>query len=189
MIIAAEEKKSHGPLIVFIDLLFLLVAFFTLLLFFIRSQHEISEKELESVQQSLARIIGEEVNVPEALAKLETVVERFMAEERKEVERERLLAERRRRRARRPTFKLEYTLNIQGGIEYEGRAYTVRRFLEQVVQPLRKEHWVAFRAYAASDTPFGRVVDGRRILLKDSNEFDTYWDNVTRTQQAAGNPR
>ena len=31
MIIATEEKKTNGALIVFVDLLFLLIAFFTLL--------------------------------------------------------------------------------------------------------------------------------------------------------------
>ncbi len=29
------------------------------------------------------------------------------------------------------------------------------------------------------------MVDTRRVLLQDSNEFDTYWDNVTRKEQDA----
>ncbi|HKJ92745.1 MAG TPA: hypothetical protein VJ957_06235, partial [Longimicrobiales bacterium] len=68
--------------------------------------------------------------------------------------------------------------------------YTLGTFLAQVVAPLRKDHWVAFRAYAAPQTPFGSVIEQRQVLLKDSNEFDTYWDNVTREEQppAAAQP-
>ena len=67
MITYSEERRSQGPLIVFIDLLFLLVAFFVLLLFFVRGHQEISEQALETMQESLSRITGEEMKVPEAL--------------------------------------------------------------------------------------------------------------------------
>ena len=97
MIIAGEEKKSQGPLIVFIDLLFLLVAFFVLLLFFIQSRQDISDKEMEQVEQSLARITGEEVSLPKALSQLETIVDRFLSEQKQDLEKQRQLARRRQR--------------------------------------------------------------------------------------------
>lgn len=188
MIIAGEERSSRGPLIVFLDLLFLLVAFFTLLLFFLQERHQLSDRQLEAVQQQLSRVVGEEVQVPEALDALEMVVERFITAQEAEMERERERAERRKRRAARTTVKLEYQLDAGGRIVYDGRPYGVRSFLEQVVKPLRAEHWVAFRAYAAPQTPFGDVVAHRRVLLKDSNEFDTYWDNVTRERAEQPTP-
>jgi biopolymer transport protein ExbD len=188
MIIAPEERKAQGPLIAFIDLLFLLVAFFVLLLFFIQSRQSISQEALERVQQNLARITGEEIDVPEALTRLETMVERYLEEEQAQMERERQLAEQRRRRAQRTTFRLEYLIDAQGRIVYQERSYSVRGFLDAVVTPLRGKHWVAFRALADAATPFGTVVESRRIVLKDSNEFDTYWDNVTRKEEAAGTP-
>ncbi len=185
MIVAPEERRSQGPLIVFIDLLFLLVAFFVLLLFFIQERHQLSDRQLEAVQESLARITGEEVNVPEALETLELVVERFLTAREEELERERIVAARKRRRAERERVRLEYRIDDDGRIVHEGRRYTPLAFLEAVVVPLRKSKWVAFRAYADRETSFGTVVDTRRVLLQDSNEFDTYWDNVTRKEQDA----
>ncbi|HEX9843343.1 MAG TPA: hypothetical protein VGC20_11365 [bacterium] len=184
MNIAPEERSSRGPLIAFIDLLFLLVAFFTLLLFFVQQRQQISQQSLEAVQQNLARITGEQVDVPQALETLERMVERVVASREQEQERERLLAERQKRRERRDTVRLEYTIGPSGRIVHEGKTYSAPDFLERVVTPLRKSKWVAFRAYAAPETPFGAVVDHRQLLLKDSNEFDTYWDNVARTEQA-----
>ena len=183
MFIANEERKSQGPLIVFIDLLFLLVAFFVLLLYFIQGHKDISEQALEAMQENLSRITGEELNVPEALQKLETVVGRFMADQERVMAQEREIARKRQRRERRETFTLEYSVDRLGGIVYEGRVYSPGEFLAQVVEPMRKTHWVAFRAYADPDTPFGKIIEGRRTLLRDSNEFDTYWDNVTRPQE------
>ena len=188
MIISPEEKSSRGPLIAFIDLLFLLVAFFTLLLFFIQQRQQISQQALEQVQQNLARITGEQVDVPKALETLEHMVDTFVASKEQEQERERALAERQKRRARRDTVRLEYTIGPSGRIRYEGKTYSAQDFLDRVVAPLRENKWVAFRAYAAPETPFGAVVAHRQLLLKDSNEFDTYWDNVTRTEQAPAKP-
>jgi len=48
-----------------------------------------------------------------------------------------------------------------------------------VVDPMREDHWIAFRAFAQPGTPFGTVVQARRKLLEGQNEFDTYWDNLT----------
>lgn len=188
MIIAPEERSSRGPLVAFMDLLFLLVAFFVLLLFFIHERNQLSDQQLEAVQEQLARVTGEEVQVPEALDALEMVVERFLTAREAEIQAERKAAARRARRAARETVRLEYTLNARGRIVYEERTYTVQGFLDQVVAPLREEHWVAFRAYASPETPFGSVVAHRRVLLKDSNEFDTYWDNVTRKRAEGGAP-
>ena len=81
MIFATEEKKSNGALIVFIDLLFLLIAFFTLLLFFLQERHRISEKDMDAVEKSLSRITGQEMAIPEALVKLETFVKEYVSEQ------------------------------------------------------------------------------------------------------------
>jgi hypothetical protein len=185
MIIAPEEKSSRGPLIAFIDLLFLLVAFFTLLLFFVQQRHQVSQEALQKMQQSLSAITGEQVDVPKALETLQQVVQQVVTTREQQQERERVLAERQQRRAKRDVVRLEYTIRPGGNIAYEGKAYRIEDFLTQVVAPLRKAHWVAFRAYAAPQTPFGTVVDHRQLLLKDSTEFDTYWDNVTRNGQDA----
>jgi hypothetical protein len=180
MIIAPEEKSSRGPLIAFIDLLFLLVAFFTLLLFFVQQRTQLSDQQLESMQQQLQRVTGERVDIPEALETLDRLVDRVVASRESEQERERVLAERQRRRSQREIVRLEYMLAPGGRIAYQGRNYSAQGFLTEVVAPIRKSHWVAFRALAAPQTPFGEVVSHRKLLLQDSNEFDTYWDNVTR---------
>ncbi len=189
MIIASEEKKSQGPLIVFIDLLFLLVAFFVLLLFFIQSRQDISEKEMEQVEQSLARIVGEEVNLSKALSQLETIVDQFLSEQKQDLERQRQLARRRQRKAKRKSVRLEYNITPAGIFRYEGRTYAPGEFMAKVVNPLREKNWITFRGYASPETPFGKVIETRRLLLKDSNEFDTYWDNISRNKAQAGGRR
>lgn len=178
MRIAMEEQKSQAPLIVFVDLLFLLVAFFTLLLFFMQAQQAASQSALETVQESLTRITGAEVNVTEALSELERLADQFVAKQESVAERERLLAERQKRRDLRDVQRLVYVVDPSGTITYQERRYSIKRFLEQVVGPLRAKKWVAFRAFAHEDTPFGRIVEIRRALLEGSNEFDTYWDNL-----------
>jgi hypothetical protein len=188
MIIAPEERSTRGPLFAFIDLLFLLVAFFTLLVFFIQQRQQLTSTQIETVQQQLARVTGEEVDVPQALETLERVVERFIATREVEEQREREAAERLARRATRGTVRLEYTITPDGRIRHEGRSYDAEAFVRAVVTPLRQEHWLAFRAYAAPQTPFGTVVAHRQALLRDSNEFDTYWDNLARAGDAAPAP-
>lgn len=186
MITVSEERRSQGPLIVFIDLLFLLIAFFVLMLFFVRGHQEVSEQALETMQKNLARITGEEMNVPEALTQLETMVDRFMADQDRVLAQQREIALKRQRRARRETFVLEYTINDRGEVLYEHRLFTPQRFLRDVVEPMRETYWVAFRASADPKTPFGQVIANRRILLRDSNEFDTYWDNISRKRSKEG---
>ncbi len=189
MIVAPEERRSQGPLIVFIDLLFLLVAFFTLLLFFINSRQEISEERLRTVEQRMEQITGQELDLPEAMAQLESVAERFLARREHEAERERRIVERQRRRAQKTTFRLEYRITADGRIAYGNEKYTLQQFREQVVEPLRSEHWVAFRGFATPDTAFGQVVRSRRVLLENAGEFDTYWDNLTRRERETGSAR
>lgn len=188
MIIATEEKKSNGALVVFIDLLFLLIAFFTLLLFFLQERHRISEKNLDAVEKSLSQITGREMAIPEALAKLETFVKKYVSLEELAKQRERRLADRRKRRAQRATTRLEYKLEPDGRIRYRNRLYTLAAFRRDVVTPLRRRKWVSFRAFADPRTPFGLVIDSRRFMLREGNEFDTYWDNVTRGKKEAENP-
>ena len=188
MIIATEEKKSNSALIVFIDLLFLLIAFFTLLLFFLQERHRISEKNLDAVEKSLSQITGKEMAIPEALAKLETFVKKYVSEEELAKQRERKLANRRKRHAQRITTRLEYKLEPDGHIRYQNRLYTLAGFRRDVVTPLRRRKWVSFRAFASPQTPFGLVITSRRFMLRDGNEFDTYWDNVTRVKKQAEIP-
>ena len=183
MIIATEEKKTNGALIVFVDLLFLLIAFFTLLLFFLQERHRISEKNLDAVEKSLSQITGKEMAIPEALAKLETFVKKYVSEEELAKQRERKLADRRKRRAQRITTRLEYKLEPDGRIRYQNRLYTLAGFRRDVVTPLRRRKWVSFRAFAGPQTPFGLVITSRRFMLRNGNEFDTYWDNVTRVKK------
>lgn len=187
MIIATEEKKSNSSLIVFIDLLFLLIAFFTLLLFFLQERHRISEKNLDAVEKSLSQITGEEMAIPEALAKLQTFVKKYVSEEELAKQRERRLANRRKRKARRTTVRLEYKLETDGRIRFQNRLYTLAAFRRDVVTPMRRRKWVSLRAFAGPQTPFGLVIKSRRFMLRDGNEFDTYWDNVTGTKKQAGN--
>lgn len=186
MIFATEEKKSNGALIVFIDLLFLLIAFFTLLLFFLQERHRISEKDMDAVEKSLSRITGQEMAIPEALVKLETFVKEYVSEQELAKQREQRLANRRKRRAQRATARLEYELEPDGRIRYKDRLYTLARFRNEVVAPLRRRKWVSFRAFAAPQTPFGLVIESRRYMLRDGNEFDRYWDNVTSTEKQPG---
>ncbi|MDH5751405.1 MAG: hypothetical protein OEZ59_03180 [Deltaproteobacteria bacterium] len=177
-LIAKEEKRSAGPLIAFIDLLFLLVAFFILLLFFIQHSQQASEERLEVVSEALKRLTGEEVEVEEALERLEPLLERFKAEEQKAAELEQARLAKEQRRRSRTKVRLLYNIGADGRVQHQGHSYTVDEFLGQVVAPLRLKHWVSFRAYASPETPFGEVVRSRRRMLKDSNEFDTYWDNL-----------
>lgn len=187
MIISKEERRSNSPLIVFIDLLFLLVAFFTLLLFFIQQERTISEANLERVQEMVAEVTGQQVDVREAVRQLEPIMERVMERREAQAEAERERAARAARREQRETVRLRYRITPEGAILHEGQRYTLQGFREQVVAPLRQDNWVAFRAYASPETPFGTVIESRAVLLREANEFDTYWDNVTREEASGGN--
>lgn len=180
MILNESRPRSLGPLFAFIDLMFLLVAFFTLLLFFMRGQKVEAERQLERTQQRLEAAEQERSLVAAAAAKLEPLFDRFMAQQRVEAERRRELAAREARRRGRETLKLEYRIGRAGEILYRQQSYSVERFRAEVVAPARRTQWIAFRAYADAETPFGTVVESRRRLLDDAGEFDTYWDNVTR---------
>lgn len=178
-----EEKRSQGPLIAFIDLLFLLVAFLVLVLFFMQMNKTDAEVELERVQEKLAVVEEKKTALEETLSRLAPVIEQFTLQKRKEAERRRAEAARELRRRQRSTVMLRYHIESDGMIRYDERRYTLEQFRREVVEELRRKHWIAFRAFAEGETPFGTVVAFRQALLKDSNEFDTYWDNVTRKEQ------
>lgn len=179
MIFATEEKKSQGGLFAFIDLLFLLVAFMVLVLFFIKTVKSEAEVRLERAQDKLATLEQKKSALDEALAKVAPLLDKFALQQRKEVARRRALAARDLRRKARDKVKLSYQISLAGKIIYNKRTYTVEQFKKRVVDGLRKEKWIAFRAYTAPNTPFGKVVEFRKKLLEGSGEFDTYWDNVT----------
>jgi len=174
------EKRSQGPLVATIDLLFLLLCFFILMLFFMQQNKTVAQSQLEAAQQTLARVTGEEApNVSKVLEKLEPVLQTFMVQQRQEAEKQRQLAAREVRRAQRELVKLSYEILPGSKIVFEGRTYSVAEFKAQVVDPLRKGKWLGLRAVANPQTPFGEVVASRRVVLENSGEFDTYWDNVT----------
>ena len=176
--IAKEELRSTGPLVAFIDLLFLLVAFFILLLFFMQNKNQITQDRMKAVQESLQRITGERVEVDKALDKLEPLLERFMVQQEEVAQQQKEQEAREQRRRSRTTVKLNYVITEDGMVEYEGKRFPLQVFLRDVVAPLRGKNWIAFRAQAGPATPFGKVVAIRRMLLEGNQEFDTYWDNL-----------
>jgi hypothetical protein len=174
------EKRSQGPLVATIDLLFLLLCFFLLIIFFMQQNKNAAQSQLEAAQQTLARVTGEEQpNVSKVLEKLEPVLQTFMVKQKEEAEKQRQLAAREIRRLQRETVKVNYTVLPGNRVVYEGRELSVAAFKAQVLDVLRQDKWVALRAMAEPQTPFGEVVANRRVVLENSGEFDTYWDNVT----------
>jgi hypothetical protein len=174
------EKRSQGPLVATIDLLFLVLCFFLLLLFYTSQQQSTAQTQLEAAQQTLARVTGEAApNVSKALEALEPVLRTFMVQQRLEAEKQRQLAAREVRRAQRELVKVNYEILPSNQVVHEGRTYAMAEFRARVLDPLRQDKWVALRAMADPQTPFGVVVASRRVVLENSGEFDTYWDNVT----------
>ncbi len=183
------EKRSQGPLVATIDLLFLTLCFFLLLLFYLNQSKTAAQAEIEQTQQTLARVTGETApNVPKLLQKLEPVLQTFMVQQRQEAERQRELSAREVRRNERETVKLSYHILPGSRVVYQERAYSLAEFKAQVVDRLREDKWLAFRALARPETPFGEVVASRRVLLENSGEFDTYWDNVTQQHPEGAQP-
>ncbi len=178
--IGAPQARSQGALIAFIDLLFLLVAFFALLLFFIEQRKVVAEQALERTQQKLAAVEEERGIIAAAVDSLQPMMQQFLAQQRQEAEKRRQRAARALRKKRRPTFRLLYHITPDGQVQYKGSTYDLARFKTEVVDKLREEHWIAFRARADAATPFGLVVRSRRLLLERSGEFDTYWDNLVQ---------
>jgi biopolymer transport protein ExbD len=184
MIFAREEKRGSGPLFAFIDLLFLMVAFFVLMLFFLQQQRTVAEAELEQTQQQLETVQAEKSIVERVLEEIEPFVGdittlRQRAEERRRAEEARQL-----RKRQKETFKLEYEVLPGNVVLYEGTRYSVERFAAEVVERLRENNWIAFRALARPDTPFGEVIGARRLVLDRQQEFDTYWDNLAPNRPA-----
>ena len=185
------EKRSQGPLIATIDLLFLVLCFFILLIFFMNQKQNAAQGQLEAAQQTLARVTGQEApDVSKVLEALEPVLQTFMVEQSKEVAKQRALAAREVRRSQRDLVKVNYAIIPGNKVVYDGRTYGVADFKTQVLEPLRKKKWVALRASADPATPFGEVVAQRAVVLDNSSEFDTYWDNVTQQgPEAKDRPR
>jgi hypothetical protein len=185
------EKRSQGPLVATIDLLFLVVCFFLLVIFFLNQRQTAAQEQLQAAQETLARVTGERApDVPNALRALEPLLQTFMMQQRQEAERQRQLAARELRRAQRETVRVNYEILPGGRVSYEGRTLPLSDFKVLVIDPLRRDKWVALRAIADPMTPFGEVVASRRVLLENAGEFDTYWDNVTSRQtEAMDRPR
>lgn len=178
MITITPERRSTGPLIATIDLLFLMVAFFVLLLFFLQRQQSTTQVELEQTQERLESVQAEKSTLDRVLEEVrpyigDVTAMRQAAEERRRAEQAREL-----RKREKETLRLDYEILPGSLVLYKGNSYPVERFTAEVVKPLRERHWIAFRALARPDTPFGQVVNARRVVLEQQQEFDTYWDNL-----------
>jgi biopolymer transport protein ExbD len=184
MIASSPEKRSTGPLVAFIDLLFLLVAFFVLMLFFLHEQKTEAEAQLEQTQQQLETVRARKSAVEAMIGELQPFMGEITMLRKAEEERRRAEAARELRQRSKTTFRLEYEVLADGDILYRERAFPLHRFAAEIVEPLRGSHWIAFRGYARPETPFGRVVQSRRVLLENRQEFDTYWDNLTPDRPA-----
>lgn len=187
---APSERKSWGPLIATIDLLFLVVAFFALLLFFVQQEREQTRVQLNQVQESLAGAMPASAETPAARGNaLVELAERLMALDKQDQDRQAQAQRQDERRRVRKTVRVHYEVLPGGRIQFEGRAYTPQQFKSEVVAPMRKDSWLAFRAYAAPQTPFGEVVATRKLLLENGAEFDTYWDNLAEGGAAPSGSR
>jgi hypothetical protein len=190
MSLAPSERKSWGPLIATIDLLFLVVAFFVLLLFFVQRDREQARVKLEQVQESLAGAMPATAQTEEARGNaMVELVDRLMALEKKDQDKQAQAQSRDERQRQRKTVRVNYQVLPGGRILYEGQAYSPQEFRSHVVGPLRKGSWLAFRAYASPLTPFGEVVATRKLLLESGGEFDTYWDNLAEAAAAPAGGR
>jgi len=178
MITAEPERRSVGPLVAFIDLLFLLVAFFVLMLFFLQQRHTQAIQELESVQEQLQAVSEEKSVIERVMEQVEPFLPRIEALQKAEIEKRRTEEARAARKRQKEGQRVEYEVLPDGRIGYRGQVYGLDAFVRDVIAPLREKHWIAFRAQALPETPFGTVVQSRRKLLEGQGEFDTYWDNL-----------
>jgi hypothetical protein len=180
MSLVPSERKSWGPLIATIDLLFLVVAFFTLLLFFVQKERAQTQVRLNQVEESLAAAMPSSSESKEQRGNaLVMLVERLMTLQKEEQVKEVQAQQREERRKSRPVVRVNYQVLPGGKILYDGQIYVPQNFRLQVIDPNRKVNWLAIRAYAPPETPFGDVVAMRKLLLENGGEFDTYWDNLT----------
>jgi len=182
MIVRTQESKSQGSLFAFIDLLFLMVAFLVLLIFFMQLKKTSAESELENVQRELEESTQKQSALEETLNRLAPVLEQFTVRQHREAEKRRAAAAKEIRRRSRATERVVYTISKDGTVVYNNRVYTLAQF-KVLIDNMRKTKWIRFRGTATPDTPFGLVVAQRRVLLENSNEFDTYWDNLTTPQE------
>jgi len=193
-LVMPSEVRSQGPLIAFIDLMFLVVAFLVLLLFFIQQQHPTAEQSRKMAQER--QMVQEQA---QELAKARTAVEHmakqlepYMAQLEKikheDTEKRRAALAREQRRNLKSSLRVEYLVTPQGQILYQDRQYSVAAFLRQVITPARRKHWLGLVASVAPEVPFGTVVAIRRELLQNRGEFDTYWDNLTPKERPTSEP-
>lgn len=166
-----DNKKSLNPLVSYIDLLFLLVCFF---IFLVKSIVQETFEQQKFVHQITKQLGYSEFN-------LEQVEEKLIELNRlAEVAKEYLNKEeaQKTRFQQRPVVQIKYQVAPESGVYYEERYFEMEAFLTEVVAPIRQESWISFVSYANPNIPFGRVIDVRRALLKNREEFDTFWSNT-----------
>ena len=179
MITTAPEKRSIGPLVAFVDFMFLLVAFFVLMLFFLQQQHSQAVQDLQSTQQQLEAVSEKKGTIERVMEQVEPFLPKIEVLKKQETERRRAEEARAARKRQKEGTRVEYEVLPDGSIGYQDGRYGLDQFEREVIEPLRAKNWIAFRAYALPETPFGSVVESRRRLLEGQGEFDTYWDNLT----------
>jgi hypothetical protein len=178
MIAWEPEKRSTGPLVATIDLLFLTVAFFVLMLYFVQQQRSQAVQNLQTAQEQLEAVSEEKSSIERVMEEVQPFLPKIEALQKADVERRRADEARAARKRQKEGQRMEYQVLPDGTIGYEGKSFGLDQFAREIVEPLREKHWIAFRAFAPPETPFGTVVESRRLLLAGQGEFDTYWDNL-----------
>lgn len=137
---------------------------------------EESFKRQEFVQQVTKRLGYPEQDLQQAEKKLEELSQlaelgqQFLDQEKAKQE----------RFQQRAVVKIEYNVASESGLYYQGEYFEVQNFLEQIIQPIRQDSWINFISYASPDISFGKVVKIRQQLLKNREEFDTFWSSTDR---------
>lgn len=173
-----EEKKTTGNLVAFIDLLFLMICFFVFLLNQTGKKSEVREMFIESVQEQLIKTREKYQSAKKKIEYLQPLAETALqtVEEKKLAEAKRLAKFR--RFQMRPVEILTCHITKVGTIIYQDKEMTTQQFFDEVVSPLRETSWIAFRAYAEPQVPFGMIIEVRKNILKNKGEFDTFWSNL-----------
>lgn len=167
----SEDKRSAGSLVAFIDLLFLLVCFFVVLLY------QTSKETREKQQQ--VEMIEQQMNTAEiVIQQLKPLAETGLNYLQKKKKSEQLALKKQERFKTREILRIEYEVLKEGSILYQKESMDFEKFMEMIVKPARKQYWLAFRSSAKGSVPFGKVIEIRKMLLKERNEFDTYWSNL-----------
>jgi hypothetical protein len=181
--IITEEQKSTGALFAYIDLLFLVICFFLLLLTNAGKQSEEQKSEVSIVKEQLKELQKKYILATQRLQILEPLAAKAQAIEKNELHERQIAKARKVRKGRKKVARILYQVLVGEKVQHQGKVISVYYFLNHIINPLRKNSWIALRSSASSSIPFGDVVKIRKILLKDQGEFDTFWSSVGSQQK------